>query len=644
MCGFAGIARLDGGAVDADMLSRMTRSIAHRGPDGEAFHREAGIGLGFRRLSIIDLSPEAMQPLANEDESVWGVCNGEIYNFEALKRDLAAKGHRFRSHTDVEVLVHLYEELGPEFVTKLRGMFAFAIWDAKLRRLVLGRDRLGIKPLFVYEGKDEVRFGSEIKALLACGDIPKDVDIGALDGYLAQNYVAAPATLLARVRQIEPGEIAILSERENRRVRYWEPRFDGPRSRLSPTEWIDKLEAKLDETVRSHLVADVPLGAFLSGGIDSTSLVALVARARREPTLTFTAEFEEASFGEGSAARASAEALGVSNSQVLFGAPTLEMLRQVVHFSEEPTADLAMPAFYAVCGLARRHVTVAMSGEGADEVFAGYETYVASRLARQYQRVPSAARSLVRRAIEWFPDAETKIPFRAKLKRFVRGADVEGEGAHFAWRRICDPELRQALLVDAAPAVREPHGADVFDRATSDDALERNLFADLCYLLPNELLVKADRMSMAHGLEVRVPFLDHELVDLATSIPPELKLRRGFERKWILREVSKRILPPTLRIPRGKKGFNAPMAAWFRGPLREALGDMLSPSRMRRLGLLKPRVVDALLSEHLRGEHDRSFELYGLLLLSLWGDEVLFSPSAKGAPHPFTNGTHASVQ
>lgn len=622
MCGFAGLVRADGGPIDEPLLARMTRILAHRGPDGEALHVEPGAGLGFRRLSIIDLSPQGMQPLSNEDGSIWLVFNGEIYAFQELRARLEAKGHAFRTRTDSEVIVHLYEERGLDFVEDLRGMFAIALWDRARRRLVLARDRLGIKPLFVSERPGALAFGSEVKALLQDPSLPRELDADALDAFLAQNYVAAPQTLLRSVRQLEPGELAVYEGGELRRRSYWDLRFPERREPLEPAAWTRAVHEALEDAVKTHLVADVPVGALLSGGLDSTTLVAVVAEHHAGRTLTFTADFQEATYGEGALAAANAPKLGVENEQVLFRPPSLDLLRKVVWHADEPTADLSMLPFWSVCELARKRVTVALSGEGADEIFAGYETYTASLLARGYQRVPAAARALVRRAIAALPDPDTKISTTQKLKRFVAGVELPGEAAHLAWRRIFDPEGRRELFVDPAH-VREPHGDVALRRANGAHPLERMLWVDARYYLPSDMLVKADRMSMAHGLEIRVPYLDHPLVELAARVPPELKLRRLVERKWILRRVADRVLPPGVQLPRGKKGFNVPMAAWLRGPLREPAQDLLSESRVRRIGLLRPQAVGRLLQEHLAGGRDRSFELYGLLVLSLWAEHAL---------------------
>jgi asparagine synthase (glutamine-hydrolysing) len=504
----------------------------------------------------------------------------------------------------------------------LRGMFAFAIWDARKRRGLLARDRLGIKPLFVYERGEELRFGSEIKALLAGGGVSRTIDPVSLDAYLAQNYVAAPRTLLSEVRQLEPGELMVFEKGRSVRRRYWDLHFDRGPGEGTPSQWVDRLQEKLEETVRRHLVADVPVGALLSGGIDSTTLVSIVRAQHRDQTMTFTADFAEASYGEGRIARQMAAALGASNEQVVFGAPSIDLLRRIVAHAEEPTADLSMPAFYAVCELAGKRVKVAVSGEGADEVLAGYETFTASYLGHGFRRLPTSARRAIARAVEALPESESKISAQYKLKRFVRGVEAPETTMHLAWRRICEPELRRELVGDASRVI-ETHGSEVVARATSQHPLERMIFTDVRYYLPNALLVKADRMSMAHGLEVRVPYLDHEFVELASAAPPNLKLRHFTGRKWLLRRVADRVLPAGVRLPTAKKGFNLPMVSWLRGPLKEPMLDLLSRGSLKKAGLLRPEAVERVIDEHLRLGRDRSFELYGMLVLSLWADEVL---------------------
>lgn len=629
MCGFAGIAYADGRPVDRALLTRMTRAVAHRGPDDEGFHVGPGIGLGHRRLSIVDLSPLGRQPMANEDETVWVAFNGEIYNQAALRERLVGKGHRFRSRTDTEVLVHLYEERGEALVEDLRGMFAFALWDARHRRLLLARDRLGIKPLFYAASGDRIAFGSEVKALLADASLPRDIDGDALDAYLAQSYVAAPATLLRAVRQVEPGHWLTFGDGgAERSRRYWDVQFAAQREAAAVPVWQDRIEAALRDAVRTHLMADVPYGALLSGGLDSSLLVGLLVQEHTLPTTTFTADFREATFGEGARAREIADALGAVNHQVLMDPPTIETLRRIAHHADEPTADMSMIPFWAVCELARRHVKVALSGEGADEVFLGYPTYPASVAARAYQRVPGAARALVRRAVESLSDRDEKVSWREKLKRFARGVEVPGEGCHMAWRQICEADLRRDLMVAPTALRAEPPGTDWLRRAPSRVPLERMQYADLLYYLPSDMLVKADRMSMAHGLEIRVPYLDHPLVELAAALPPALKLRFFTEGKWILRRLARKVLPRAAAPRRGKHGFNVPFGAWLRGPLREPVQDLLAARRLRQQGLVRPDVVDRLLREHLTGTRDRSYEVYALLMLTLWAE------AAQGPPAP----------
>jgi asparagine synthase (glutamine-hydrolysing) len=631
MCGLAGVAYRDGRPVDPAIVTRMTRALAHRGPDDEGFHFGPGIGLGHRRLSIVDLSADGRQPMSNEDGSVWVAFNGEIYNHADLRQWLVGRGHRFKSQADTEVLVHLYEEKGADLVQDLRGMFAFGIWDADARRLLLARDRIGIKPLFFTEHDEGIAFGSEIKAILCDPGVPRTIDTESLDAYLAQGWIGAPRTLLRHIRQLEPGQLLEFGSTTARRD-YWDLHFAEAPGR-SEGEWIDRVETALREAVRSHLMADVPYGALLSGGVDSSTLVGILVKEHQAPTLTFTADFRESAFGEGDRAHMVATSVGAENERIPFGVPSVAQLQTIVAHAEEPTADASMLPFHAVCGLARRRVKVALSGEGADEVFAGYQTYPASLAARALRRIPAPFLSAMRAAIELLPDSEGKVTRTEKAKRFLRGVAAPGESAHFAWRQICSPELRRAL---GAAGALVPEAA-AFDRANGGP-LDRLQYVDLRRYLPSDMLVKADRMSMAHGLEIRVPYLDHPLVELAATLPPGLRLHRLTRGKWILRRIADRVLPPAARPLPGKLGFNVPLATWFRGPLREAAGDLLSGARLARQGILRPDAAASVFADHERGR-DRGYELYNLLMLTLWADHLAMTPHADEHRGPASRGT-----
>jgi asparagine synthase (glutamine-hydrolysing) len=648
MCGIAGIARSDASAVDGRLLVRMTRSLAHRGPDGEGFYTSSGVGLGHRRLAIIDLSDAGTQPMSNEDGTVWVAFNGEIYNFRDLRRDLEQRGHRFHSRTDTEVLVHLYEEYGADLVQHLRGMFAFAIWDDKRKSLLLARDRIGIKPLFYWIKAGELRFASEIKALTIDPAVSSEIDPLALDAFFAQRYVAAPSTMLTSVRQLEPGEVAEFGPKGVLvRRRYWQPTYDVDRS---SRDWERELEACLRDSVKSHLVADVPYGALLSSGVDASVLLSLVAAEHSGRSISFTADFEDESFSEGKQARRMAEALKAENHQTLVSAPTVDELRTIVHHAEEPLGDASVIPFFKVCGLAREHVRVALSGEGADELFAGYETYAASMFARYYRKTPALVRRGVRRIIDGLPDREAHIPVEEKLKRFVRGVEFPAEMSHLAWREIFSVEQRKSIL--SSPVFNGggfvPHVYDELNRGDIPDYLNRLLFIDLRYYLPSDMLVKADRMSMAHGLEIRVPYLDHQVVHLISQMPPELKLKGMTKRKWLLQRCADRILP--ILPARKKHGFNAPLAKWFRGPLREPLADLLSVENLRNRGVLEPDGVQQILSLHLAGARDCSHELFVLLVFVLWQDNLKewrlpraeTGPQSWAPPLGFFNSTGTS--
>jgi asparagine synthase (glutamine-hydrolysing) len=621
MCGIAGIVSAVPSDIALQRIVRMTRAVAHRGPDGEGYYRAPGVALGHRRLAIVDLSANGAQPMSDVEGVVWVTYNGEIYNFQELREELVATGYNFRSKTDTEVLIALYLRHGVDMVQRLRGMFAFGLWDARTRTAVLVRDRLGIKPLFYSLVGRELRFASEIKALLMERDVERSVDFRSLEAFLAQRYVAAPDTLLTGVKQLPPGGLLIFRDGEAKLSTYWDLRFDHALPTTDPDELIEYVEAELRGVIRSHLMGDVPYGALLSSGLDSATLVALLVQEHTGPSLTFTAHMKEKSFGEGLAAASIAKTLGASNEQVTFGPPGPELLERVVLHAEEPTADMSLLPFYAVCGLARSKVAIALSGEGADEIFAGYETYAASRLGKTYSMLPGLVKAGVLRGLTALPDSEAHLAKREKLRRFAHGARVRSEAMHLMWRETCDAGLRMRLLERATYFPHGPPGSEYFARATSDSPLRRQQYVDIRYYLPNDLLVKADRMSMAHGLETRVPYVDHKFIELAVALPDHVKLRRGFQRKWILRQIGKRLLPPS--VTRKKRGFNIPFAAWLRQSLRGFAQDCLSQAEVDKHRLFSALAAQDILREHLEARRDRSFEIFNLITLTLWARLVL---------------------
>jgi asparagine synthase (glutamine-hydrolysing) len=628
MCGIAGELRLrSGGRADADRVRAMCDVMVHRGPDDFGGHMDREVGLGMRRLSIVDVEG-GHQPLGNEDGSVQVVCNGEIYNSVALRDALIARGHAFRTRSDVEVIAHLYEEDGPDAVAKLEGMFAFALWDARRRRLVLGRDRLGIKPLYVAEHDGALLFGSEAKCLLA-GGVSADVDPQTLHDYLTLGYVPDPASIFRGVRQVPPAHVVVAEPGDGaatiRTVRYWSLRGHVvAEERRSEDEWRDELLRTLRGAVESHLMADVPLGVFLSGGLDSGTIVALMHELGVSPIRTFTIGFGEKSYSELDLARTVAQRYGTEHHELVVKPDAGTLLPALVRHFDEPFADsTALPVWY-VSELARKHVKVVLCGEGGDEVLAGYETYRAWRYASAYARLPEVVgRRLVPEIVRRLPVSHERVSFDFKAKRFVTGAYLPPAAAHLWWKTVLAEDVKASLYRQGGPGRLEPT-VRLFERLWDESdggALDRLQYIDTALYLPADLLAKADRMSMAHSLEARVPFLERAVVELGRRIPAKLRLR-GLTTKYLLRRAMAGRLPEP--ILRGKKlGFNVPMSAWLAGELRDFTRDMLSPARLRRQGLLDPAAVGRLVDEHMSRRMDRSHALWTLLVLVVWHDEVV---------------------
>jgi len=624
MCGIAGILQLDGSSPSKQILEGMTRTLAHRGPDGEGFHIDGPIGLGHRRLSIIDLSNAGAQPMCNEDGSIWITYNGEIYNFMQIRSVLQSRGHVFSSQTDSEVIVHAYEEWGVACLQKFNGMFAFGLWDNKKSILWLVRDRLGVKPLFYCQLPNVILFASEIKAILAHPDVDRQVDVQALAYYLGLNYTPAPFTLFKHVRQILPGNYLFVEHggRVNHKE-YWDIQYEENNYLKSENEYLQKFDQLLEDSVKLRLVSDVPFGAFLSGGIDSSAVSYWMGKNLNEPLKTFTIGFNEPSFDELEYARQVAEVIGAEHHEKIIQANAAEILPKIVWHSEEPTADSSMIAVYHLAQMTRQFVTMVQSGDGADEILAGYETYQAYHLRRLYQALPKFLRSRVfTLLVHSLPTSDAKVSLDSRLKRFITGAEVEEEAAHGAWRMIFSASERQQLLAPIWDNV-ESHSdfldlfRSVFERCRAKDPLNRMLYVDTRFYLPNDMLVKMDRMSMAHGLEAREPFLDYRLVEFVASLPPNMKIRNLRFKKYLLKKSMENRLPKEI-IWRKKAGFNVPNARWIKGNLRPFVMDTLAPDRIREMGFLDPKTIEEMLSEHFSGRADRSHQIWGILSLALW--------------------------
>jgi asparagine synthase (glutamine-hydrolysing) len=631
MCGIAGIFAHESGApVAEEVLHRMCGAMIHRGPDDEGLYVSGPVGLGMRRLSIVDLVG-GHQPLANEDETVWVVCNGEIYNAPELRDELAARGHRFRCRSDVEVIPHLYEELGPACVERLRGMFGLALWDAHRRRLLLARDRVGIKPLYYAAAGGRLVFGSEAKAVLAAG-VDRTIDPQALHDYLSLGYVPAPRSMFAGVHKLPPAHVLVCEAGGGVRVeRYWDvprpaPNGNGASAlRGGADEYAERLRAVLTDAVRCHLLADVPVGVFLSGGLDSSTIVALMRDLGVGRLRTFTIGFAERSFSEADEARLVAERFGTEHHELTVRPDAIALVADLVRAFDEPFADSSALPVYYVSQLARQHVKVVLSGEGGDEVLAGYETYLAAKLARLYRRLPGMlARTAVPGLIRRLPVSHARVSFDYKAKRFVTGALLPPAAGHLWWKVLLDEDVKAALYRESPGAEPTVRLFEELFAASGGDDLDRLQYVDTRLYLPDDILVKVDRMSMAHSLEARVPFLDHHVIAFARTIPTGLRIR-GITKKYLLRRAMADRLPRSV-ITGKKRGFNVPLPAWIRGELRGFFRDHLGPEALRSIGLFDAAVVGRLLADHEAMRADHSRPLWALLMFVLW--HRAFRPAA----------------
>lgn len=631
MCGIAGASWAAGEKpLEQNVLERMTRVLSHRGPDADGLHVDlrpdgSGAALGHRRLSIIDVDGSP-QPMPNDDESVWVSFNGEIYDYVELRDRLRDSGHEFHTDGDTEVLLRLYEEHGLDFVDHLRGMFAVAIWDARLGRLVLVRDRLGQKPLFYRHDGRRLYFGSELKALLQLPDAPRAINPFALWQFLVYQYVPHPSSILAGYAKLPPAHLAVFENGQLDVRRYWSPPYhESPPDDGTPwtTErWSRELRERLTESVRLRMRSDVPIGAFLSGGIDSSIIAGLMQRLSTEPIHTFSIGFSEANFDERSYAREVAATIGSKHHERVVEAAAVKVLPKLVWHYDEPFADSSAIPTMALSETTRAHVTVALSGDGSDELFAGYDRYRAVQLAGSVDLMPGFVRSM----FGW--DLWQRIPapaeqgsFRRKLKRFLKVVDQPPERRYLNWIAIFDPDQWGGLLT---PEFRERLGEvdpaaflyDAYGACPSRDFVTRTTCADLLTYLPCDILTKVDVASMAHGLEARSPFLDHHVVELAARMPIELKLKGG-RGKRILTETFADLLPPSIRA-RPKMGFGVPVARWFRRELKEFVtGHLLDRSCLDR-GYFVESEIRRLVDEHVEERFDHGARLWSLLVLELW--------------------------
>jgi asparagine synthase (glutamine-hydrolysing) len=648
MCGIAGVLYADPHRIAArDLLDGMACRIAHRGPDASSVWSAPGVGLVHARLSIIDLVT-GDQPIGNEDGSIQVVFNGEIYNYRALRQQLLANGHRLRTNSDTEVLVHLYEDFGDTFVTRLRGMFAFALWDGRRRRLLLGRDRLGIKPLYIYRDREQLLFASELKAILANPSVSREIDDRALNEYLAFSTTIGARSIFRDITKLLPAHVvaAESGRLEQAPQRYWSLRC-GIRRDLDVVEWRDAVHAKIEEAVDAHLVADVPVGAFLSGGVDSSIVVACAAKRMARPIQTFSIGFGEARFNELPFAREVARACGTDHVEEIVTPDAVSLMEELSYHYDEPFGDSSAIPTYLVSKLARRSVRVVLSGDGGDEGFGGYSRYLHDvREAAVRRMLPQWLRrtALARVAALWPRSDWLPRPLRAKS--WLTNISLDPGHAYANTLSVSTPTLRHDLIAaDRRAALRgfaaEDVVAHVYDAWQTDDALAAMTATDIAITLPDDYLVKVDRASMAHGLEVRPPLLDHELIELAMTIPSSLKIRDGGG-KWIMKHAFAGELPPSVYRP--KQGFDLPVNAWLRGPLRENFAAAVLERNARVGGLIDQEVARKLYDSHLAGWSQHGDLLWCLFALGTWAERYLrtdvpvghagraLNPAAPSAP------------
>jgi len=617
MCGIAGF-YLREGQAEVSAVRAMCDQIRHRGPDDEGYHIDGGCGLGMRRLSIIDLST-GHQPMANEDASVWVVFNGEIYNYQELRSGLIARGHRFATNSDTEALVHLYEQEGEAGLARLRGMFAYAIWDARRRRLFLARDRFGKKPLYYAVLPQGLYFASELKCLRVAG-VPAEIDAEALRLFFQFTYIPEPRSCFQAVRKLPAGGwLTYDADGTVRQGRYWQ--FPRPVAE-TPADFDEaavcaRLRDKFDESVRIRMIADVPLGAFLSGGIDSSSVVASMAQQSPDPVRTFSIGFEESAYNELEYAALVARQYRTEHHEIVVRPDAVDLVSRLVRHFDEPFGDSSAIPTFIVSEFAARHVKVALSGDGGDELFAGYDRFQALEKLRRFDRLPRAVRSF----LSWTAD---RLPYAAYGKNYLHMAGCATALERYFESNFAPRLMRQALL---EPEWMLPADNAYLTRAMADfllpgdaDLLAQALYFETTQNLPGDMLVKVDRMSMANSLEVRCPVLDHELGEMAAAIPHAWKIREGKGKYIFLRAVGDRLPAPLLT--RAKMGFGVPLAIWFRGALREFLRDHLESAAFLGRGIVSPEFVRRMIAEHESGRRDNATWLWSLLVLELWFREL----------------------
>ena len=620
MCGIVGIANKKAG-VTHQLLEKMNLCIVHRGPDDDGFYVNENVGMAMRRLSIIDIA-HGKQPMHNEDKTAWIVFNGEIYNFQELRKDLESKGSNFYTNSDTEVILHLYDRYGVDCVQHLRGMFAFSIWDTRDKSLFIARDRLGKKPiLYSHLPNGDFIYGSEFQALLAHPDISREVDYEALDSYFSYLCIPAPQTAFKQIRKLEPAHWLRWKDGNIETQRYWQPDF-SKKIKISEEEAIEETTRILRESTKMRMISEVPLGAFLSGGVDSSTVVALMAQESSQPVKTFSIGFEEQDFSELKYARKVSEHIGAEYNEFIVKPDALEVIPTLVEHYGEPYADSSAIPTYYVAKETRKFVTVALNGDGGDESFAGYERHAAMKIAELYHRFPKILRKLlIETPINLIPTSEIKKSRARDAKRFLKAASLPTTERYFRWMSTFSRDSKVELYTkDFSEKVSAQNPSRFLDewfaKANGSGIVDATLLTDQMTYLPSDLLVKVDIASMANSLEARSPFLDHKVIEFAASLPENLKMQK-FETKSLLKKVAAKLVPREV-IYRRKMGFGVPIGNWFRGEMKDFVRSVLLSEKSLNRGIAKREVIEKYVNEHIGAERDHTFQIWTLMMLELW--------------------------
>ncbi len=621
MCGIFGKCSFqEEGLINEGQIRSLTKLLEHRGPDDEGYLFDANIGLGVRRLSVIDLKT-GHQPIHNEDKSLWIIYNGEIYNYPEIRRELISKSHKLYTQSDTEVILHLYEQEGEGFVKKLNGMFAFALWDKKNEKLILARDRFGIKPLFYSLLNNSLVFSSELTPLLSLQEIEKGIDFDALSDYFSYNYIPEPKSIFRKIKKLLPGSMLIYKNNDIKIEKYWDLEFNIERGKLFQ-EYMEELDSLLQNSVKMMLRSDVPVGVFLSSGLDSSSIIAYMRNFIKGPIKTFTIGFDDKSYSEANGARAIAKRFETEHHEISIENNLTELIFNSTEHFGEPFGDNASLATMMLSKAAKNSVKVVLTGDGGDEILAGYPTHYVYKIAALYKKIPAGLRErFIKKMVEKLPVSTDRLSRDYVLKRFVQGAGYPFQEAHFLWKAIFYDHQKEKLFTDRFKNLTKRNNSfsvcgDYFDKVKNEEILNQLLYVDVKTFLLSNGLVRVDRMTMANGIEARVPFLENNLVEFASTIPPRYKTR-GSITKYILRKLMKG------RLPRGitsmkKMGLLLPLSRLLTGKLKPFIEDILAQKKIERTGLLNPEFVSQLLREHFEGRKDNTRQVWNLAMFMVW--------------------------